>query len=127
MNDAPRQFPRHEKMLLIRPEFLNHGGTLFGGYLMQWADDMAYIAASLAFPAAIFVTKLFGPFDFKAPARGGDIVRLLAQLESTGTTSCRIGVWAENARTGVEVFRTFAVMVNVKTGQKTPLPAPAGG
>lgn len=127
MNDAPRQFPRHEKMLLIRPEFLNHGGTLFGGYLMQWADDMAYIAASLAYPEAIFVTKLFGPFDFKSPARAGDIVRLLAQLESTGTTSCRIGVWAENARTSVEVFRTFAVMVNVKTGRKTPLPAPAGG
>ncbi len=103
MNIAPRQFPRHERMLLIRPEFLNHGGTL------------------------TFVTKLFGPFDFKSPARGGDIVRLLAQLESTGTTSCRIGVWAENARTGVEVFRTFAVMVNVKSGRKTPLPPPAGG
>ena len=127
MNDVPRQFPRHERMLLIRPEFLNHGGTLFGGYLMQWADDLAYIAASLAYPEATFVTKLFGPFDFKAPARAGDIVRLLAEVESTGTTSCRIGVWAMNARTDVEVFRTFAVMVNVKTGRKTPLPPPAEG
>ena len=127
MNVAPRQFPRHERILLVRPEFLNHGGTLFGGYLMQWADDMAYIAASLAFPGALFVTKLFGQFDFKAPARAGDIVRLLAEVESTGMTSCRIGVWAVNARTDVEVFRTFAVMVNVKDGRKTPLPAPAGG
>ena len=25
---------RHEKTLLIRLEFLNHSGTLFGGYLM---------------------------------------------------------------------------------------------
>ena len=127
MNVASRQFPQHERLLLIRLEFLNHGGTLFGGYLMQWADDMAYIAASLAFPDALFVTKLFGQFDFKSPARAGDIVRLLAQVESTGTTSCRIGVWAVNARTNIEVFRTFAVMVNVKTGQKTPLPPPAGG
>jgi len=127
MNVAPRQFSRHEQMLLIRPEFLNHGGTVFGGYLMQWADDLAYIAASLAFPEALFVTKLFGQFDFKAPARAGDIVRLLAKVESTGTTSCRIGVWAVNARTNIEVFRTFAVMVNVKDGKKTPLPAPAAG
>ena len=113
-------------MLLIRPEFLNHGGTIFGGYLMQWADDMAYIAASLAFPGATFVTKLFGPFDFKAPGRAGDIVRIVSQVESTGTTSCRAAVWAVNARTQVEVFRTFAVMVNAKDGQKRPLPGRAG-
>ena len=49
---------RHEKTLLIRSEFLNHYGTLFGGYMMHWADDMAYNAASLAYPGASFVTKL---------------------------------------------------------------------
>ena len=43
---------RHEKTLLIRPEYLNHGGTLFGGYMMLWADEMAYNAASLTFPLA---------------------------------------------------------------------------
>ena len=112
-------------MLLVRPEFLNHGGTLFGGYLMQWADDMAYIAASLAFPEATFVTKLFGPFDFKAPVRAGDIVQIISQVASTGTTSCRVTVWAVNARTQAEVFRTFAVMVSVDAGHKTPLPGRA--
>lgn len=115
-------WPRHEKLLLVRPEFLNHGGTLFGGYLMQWADDMAYIAASLAHPGADFVTKLFGPFDFRAPARAGDILRILSQVESTGVTSCRVPVWAVNAKSGDEIFRTFAVMVNVKEGRKAPLP-----
>lgn len=127
MSGATGQFPQRETMMLIRPEFLNHGGTLFGGYLMQWADDMAYIAASLSFPDALFVTKLFGQFDFKSPVRAGEIVRLLSQIESTGTTSCRIAVWAVNPRTNVEVFRTFAVMVNVRDGRKTPLPAPVNG
>ncbi len=28
----------HEKTKLIRPEHLNHVGTLFGGYMMQWSD-----------------------------------------------------------------------------------------
>ncbi|MEY2407867.1 MAG: hypothetical protein QOF48_537 [Verrucomicrobiota bacterium] len=123
MDDTTDLFARHEKMLLIRPEFLNHGGTLFGGYLMQWADDMAYIAASLAFPSATFVTKLFGPFDFKAPGRAGDIVRIVSQVGSTGVTSCRVAVWALNARTQIEVFRTFAVMVNLQDGRKAPLNA----
>ena len=112
---------RHEKTLLIRLEFLNHSGTLFGGYLMQWADDMAYNAASLAFPSASFVTKLFGQFDFKAPVRGGDIIKIYSEVASRGTTSCKILVWAVNARTGVEVFRTFAVMVNVRDGKKISL------
>lgn len=111
----------HETTLLIRPEFLNHGGTLFGGYMMQWADDMAYSAASLAFPSANFVTKLFGQFDFKAPVRSGDIIKIYSNVESRGTTSCKIQVWAINARTQVEVFRTFAVMVNVRNGRKVSL------
>ena len=117
---------RHESTLLIRPEFLNHGGTVFGGYMMQWADDMAYNAASLAYPHANFVTRLFGQFDFKSPARVGDIIKVISEVESTGTTSCKIVVWAVNARDGVEIFRTFAVMVNVRDGRKTPLqPSPA--
>jgi acyl-CoA hydrolase len=116
---------RHEKTLLIRPEFLNHGGTLFGGYMMQWADDMAYNAASLAFPSASFVTKLFGQFDFKSPVRGGDIIKIYSEVESRGATSAKIQVWAVNARTGAEVFRTFAVMVNVRDAKKVPLNDPS--
>ena len=115
---------RHEKTLLIRLEFLNHSGTLFGGYMMQWADDMAYNAASLAFSSASFVTRLFGQFDFKAPVRGGDIIKIYSEVESRGTTSCKILVWAVNARTGVEVFRTFAVMVNARDGKKVPFDEP---
>lgn len=112
---------RHEKTLLIRHEFLNHYGTLFGGNMMQWADDMAYNAASLAFPEARFVTKLFGQFDFQSPARSGDIIKIFSEVESVGRTSCRIKVWAVNAHTGADVFSTFAVMVNVQDGQATAI------
>ena len=120
--NSPAPAPvRHEKTLLIRNEHLNHYGTLFGGNMMQWADDMAYNAASLAFPDAIFVTKLFGQFDFTSAVVAGDIIKIFSQVESVGTTSCKCQVWAINARNEVEVFRTFAVMVNVKDGRKTPL------
>ncbi len=117
---------RHEKTVLIRPEFLNHGGTLFGGYMMQWADDMAYSAASLAFPEANFVTKLFGQFDFTSAVVAGDIIKIFSEVGSIGTTSCKIHLWAVNARTAAEVFRTFAVMVNVEiaTRKKMPLAPP---
>jgi acyl-CoA hydrolase len=121
MSDTSPLAVRHEKTLLIRSEFLNHYGTLFGGYMMQWSDDMAYNAASLAFPSASFVTKLFGQFDFTSPVRGGDIIKIYSQVESVGTTSCKIKVWAVNARTDADVFRTFAVMVNVRNGRAVPI------
>lgn len=117
----PNPLPAHEKTILIRPEYLNHAGTLFGGFMMQWADEMAYTAASLAYPEANFVTKLFGQFDFTAPVYLGDIIKVYSVLESSGNTSCKIVVWATNARTQTEVFRTFAVMVNVKDGKKVAL------
>ena len=121
MNSSPPKTACHEKTLVIRPEFLNHGGTVFGGYMMQWADDLAYVAASLAYPEANFVTKLFGQFDFKSPVVAGDIIKVFSQVESVGTTSCKVQVWAVNARIATEVFRTFAVMVNVHDGRKVPL------
>ena len=121
MASGPAIGVRHEKTLLIRPEFLNHAGTLFGGYLMQWADEMAYNAASLTFPDANFVTRLFGQFDFTAPVRQGDIIKIFSEVESVGSTSCKIRVWAINARTRTGVFHTFAVMVNVRDGKKIPL------
>ena len=121
MSHEPDLLKVHEKTILVRPEHLNHSGTLFGGYMMQWADEMSYNAASLAFPSAAFVTKLFGQFDFTAPVGQGDIIKVYSRVESRGTTSCKTQVWGVNSRTSVEVFRTFAVMVNVCDGRKMPL------
>jgi acyl-CoA hydrolase len=113
----------HEKTLLIRPEFLNHIQTVFGGYMMQWADDMAFNAASLTFADTSFVTRRFASFDFTCPVRSGDIIKILARVERRGTTSCEVAVWCINARTRVEVFRTSAIMVNVDaSGTKKPIP-----
>jgi acyl-CoA hydrolase len=114
----------YRKVLLVRPEFLNHSGTLFGGYLMQWADEMAYIAASLKYPHSQFVTKLFGEFNFVAPVRMGEIITLFSEGNSEGTTSCTVKVWAVNETRNQEVFRTQAVMVNVIDGKKQPIVKP---
>ena len=116
------RFGTQEKTLLIRPEFLNHGGGLFGGYMMQWSDDIAFAAASLTFPAATFVTRRFEAFDFVSSVRNGDIIKVFARVESVGTTSCTVEVWCLNARTHEEVFRTRAVMVAIDAqGRKTSI------
>jgi acyl-CoA hydrolase len=116
-------FPIHDKTVLIRPEFLNQFGGLFGGYMLQWADEMAFNAASLQFPAASFVTRRFEAFDFVAPVRNGDIIKISSQVLRTGVTSCVVAVWCCDAYTQSPVFRTTAVLVSVDlSGKKTPIP-----
>lgn len=120
---APGGFPAQEKTLVIRPEFLNQCGTLFGGYMMQWADDLAFSAASLTFPKAAFVTRRVEAFDFVAPVQNGDIVKIHSRVERVGTSSCAVAVWCRNARTQVTVFSTTAIMVHLgPAGSKAPIP-----
>jgi acyl-CoA hydrolase len=40
----------------VLPEFLNDQGFLFGGNLLKWVDESAYITASLEFPGNRLVT-----------------------------------------------------------------------
>jgi ribose 5-phosphate isomerase B len=120
---TPGGFSAHEKTILIRPEYLNQRGTLFGGYMMQWADDLAYSTASLTFPKASFVTRRVDAFDFTAPVQNGDIVKIHSRVERVGTSSCAVAVWCRNARTHATVFSTTAVMVHLAPdGSKAPIP-----
>jgi len=113
----------HEMTMVIRPEYLNQRGTLFGGYMMQWADEIAFVAASLKFPQACFVTRRVEAFDFTAPVHNGDIVKISSHIEAVGTSSCKITVCARNARSQQIVFSTTAIMVHIgPDGAKAPIP-----
>lgn len=112
---------KHIKTKLVRTEHLNHSGTLFGGYMMMWADEMAYVAASLEYPNGTFVTKQFGEFDFKSPVKNGDIIEISSYLDGAHITSVHVVVKAINLRSGKEVFKTTAVMVNFDGKEKRAL------
>ena len=121
--NAPGAFPVYERTMLIRPEFLNQRGTLYGGYMLEWADDLAFNAASLTYPKASFVTRRVEAFDFTAPVHNGDIVRIHSRVERMGTSSCTVAVWCHNARTKATVFSTRAIMVHISPeGVKAPIP-----
>jgi acyl-CoA hydrolase len=106
---------------LIRPEQLNHAGNLFGGQILSWADETAYLTAVTEYPCCNFVTRALEATDFKAPAANGDIVEMSGKVVSTGETSCRVLVAAYNRTTGKDMFSTCFVMVNVTNGQKSPI------
>lgn len=109
---------------LVRPQNLNHAGTLFGGTMMAWADEMAFVAASLTYPGCTFVTKVVREFNFVSGPVEGDIVKITAEVLSRGRSSVAVSVRAANARNEDEIFHTEAVLVNAKGGRSLPIPSP---
>jgi len=82
----------YSKHFLVRPQDLNHAGTLFGGVMMAHADEMAFIAATLTFPGCTFVTKVFHEFDFISGPLEGEIVKIEAAVLEKGRSSVRVSV-----------------------------------
>lgn len=104
----------HHKIVL--PEFLNDQGSLFGGNLLKWVDEFAYITASLDFPGNRFVTIALDDVAFKNPIRPGELLCFSFELTRQGTTSIHYAVKVfgkKHAPAGQVLFATTIAFVNV--------------
>ena len=112
---------KHHKLVL--PEFMNEQGVLFGGYLLKWIDELAYITACLDYPDARFVTIALDNVTFKKPIHTGDILCFDVILSKRGKTSIEYMIKVYNDRApeesrGVLLFETKIVFVNVDSSGK---------
>ena len=115
-----------ETFTLVRPEHLNHYGYLFGGQLLKWVDECAWLAASREFPGRRLVTRALDRIDFKTQIANGSILRFEVKKTRQGTTAAtyevRVFGQAPGAVTEKEVFFTTITFVSVdERGQKVPL------
>ena len=118
-----------ENYKLVLPEHLNHYGYLFGGNLLKWVDEVAWIAASMDFPGCRLVTVAMDRVEFKKNIKEGSILRFAVRRVRLGTTSVQYAV--DVARSdiggggGESVFSTRITYVRVdEHDAKTPLPPP---
>lgn len=110
-----------ENHRLVLPENLNQFGFLFGGYLLMWVDELAWMAASLEFKGYRFVTVGMDDVSFHKTVREGTILRFNAKLERQGTTSVTYSVLVN--RDDDEIFSTRVTLVRVdESGRKQSLP-----
>jgi acyl-CoA hydrolase len=116
-----------ENHKLVLPEHLNHFGFLFGGHLLRWVDEIAWIAASLDYPGLRFVTVAMDKVEFRRSVHEGAILHFDVNRTRTGRTSLTYAV--DVRRTGEcvpapdPVFCTLVTLVRIdENGQKTPLP-----
>lgn len=86
----------HYKIVL--PEHLNDFGSLFGGTLLKWVDEVAYIHVSLDFPGQFFVTIGLDNVEFKHPIRKGQILSFQCTQTRLGKTSVTYKVQVYRAR-----------------------------
>ncbi|MBL3589390.1 MAG: acyl-CoA thioesterase [gamma proteobacterium endosymbiont of Lamellibrachia anaximandri] len=115
-----------ENHKLVLPEHLNHYGYLFGGNLLKWVDEYAWIAASLEHPGCKFVTIGMENPAFKKSIKLGTILRFDVRRTESGNTSVQyqVDVFADNLETGAEasVFSTSVTFVCLNEAEeKTPI------
>lgn len=113
---------------LVLPEFMNEQGALFGGYLLKWIDEYAYITASLDLPGNRFVTVSLDNVIFRKPIKVGYILCFDVVRGRLGTTSVCYAIRVYNAKDPSMkdelLFETTIVFVNVNAdGKKEPIKA----
>ena len=108
--------------LVLRGD-LNQNGYLFGGNLLKWVDEYAWIAASLEFPQCNFVTLAMDNVLFKKSIGEGTILNFDVQLIKKGNTSVQYCVdvlcYKSCEKNMAKVFSTNITFVNINSdGEK---------
>ena len=104
-----------EQVYIIRSQHINPQGRLFGGYLMQWIDEMAVIVSRRHSGKSV-TTASIDNLSFKAGAYQNDMVVVVGKLTYVGRTSMevRVDTYVEDyAGKRRSINRAYVVMVAV--------------
>ena len=106
-----------DNFTIVRPEHLNHHGYLFGGVMLKWVDENAWMAASRDYPGCNLVTLGMAACRFKHRVKNGSILRFGMHRNCQGRTSVTYDVTvfadAPGALTEEEVFSTSVTFVRL--------------
>ncbi|HOG74421.1 MAG TPA: hotdog domain-containing protein [Methanofastidiosum sp.] len=99
---------------LVRPENLNHHGTLFAGVTSMWFVEGAFIEASRVYgdPSKIVCIKIHG-MKFVKPGANGDIIQIESVLAHIGKTSLTIYTKIYKRLTKDQLVDGFVTFVTV--------------
>lgn len=83
---------------VVRKEYLNDQGNLFGGIALQWMDEVAYITAR-HLTGQTMVTAGLDRVRFLKAIREGSVIRVVGKVTTAGAIRSLISaqVWIEEA------------------------------
>jgi acyl-CoA thioesterase YciA len=110
---APEGFDLSLRVMTM-PRDTNHSGTVFGGVVLSYIDQAAYMHAR-RLGLHRWVTKAMEKIEFIAPVGVGESVTLWTRTEREGRTSAtiRVLVHAERFKTGEQIHVTEALVTMV--------------
>ncbi|MFP4384038.1 MAG: acyl-CoA thioesterase [Spirochaetia bacterium] len=116
-----------DNFTIVRPGHLNHHGFVFGGQMLRWVDEYAWLVAARDFAGYKLVTRAMDHVEFTTRIPCGSILRFHILPERQGTTSITylVEVFADEPGGQEEkpVFSTRVTFVSVDDdGQKQTLP-----
>ncbi len=111
----------------VRPEHLNHYGYLFGGQMLKWVDEFAWIAASRDYAGSMLVTRAMNQSDFHQRVGNGAILRfrILPSQRTEHSVTYEVKVFADEPGASKEllVFTNKITFVAVDAeGRKAAIP-----
>lgn len=81
---------------LVMAEHLNGANRLFGGRLLSWIDEEAYIYVRCQLKHANMVTRYMSEVNFISAGQLGDIIELGIELVRVGRTSVTVACRVRN-------------------------------
>jgi acyl-CoA hydrolase len=111
---------------LVLTGHLNHYGYLFGGILLKWVDEAAYICARLEHPRKSFVTVGMDKVSYKKRVELGSILLFEVDKAKSGRTSITyriaVSLASPSSSDSSEIFSTMVTFVCIdKEGNKRPI------
>lgn len=112
----------HINRRLVMSKDLNGANKLFGGTILAWIDEQAYIEVISILKSTNVVTKYISEIEFISGAQVGDVVEIRTTFVKAGKTSITLKVEVINFTTKKDIaIVNEIVMVNVdEQGQTKP-------
>ncbi|RUO61913.1 acyl-CoA thioesterase [Pseudidiomarina insulisalsae] len=108
---------------LVMPNDLNFAGSLFGGRILEWIDEEAYIFAACQLDAKSLVTKHIGAISFETSAYQGDVVEFGLGVKKAGRTSVTLTCVVRNKQTKQNIcVADDIVFVHIDPATRAPKP-----
>ncbi|WP_026691341.1 acyl-CoA thioesterase [Alteribacter aurantiacus] len=123
----PASVSRTIQTKLVLPPDTNHLGTIFGGTILSYIDEIAAITA-MKHSKEVVVTASIDTVNFLSSAKVGDVLHLEGVVISTGRTSMEVyvKVETENLKSREKTVTTTAILTMVAVDQHGK-PTPVSG
>lgn len=107
---------------LVKPEDLNHHGTLFAGQTARWLVEAGVItvASLIGKPEDVVCVKI-NAMTFKKPINNGDLLEIRSKVAHMGVTSMTVFSEVIRRQDNASMITNFATFVIVNA-QNRPYP-----